>query len=223
MTAEDAVSLIREFFDESEKNKYSRYRSWIHCYKAFSQNRKAVNEQTLDYLALHLGFYLASWGMYRGSSFLLYNDYKVHVPVVKIILEERYSPLLGISAESLREESSLNLLADIAQRIKECYTKEAIPHKGNNNVSVTDALKTKILLGTLGCTPAYDSYYTQSVKKHRISSGKFNKESVRRIAEFYCGYLDEFERLRQELKEKSGIEYPPMKLMDMCFWQDGQP
>ena len=31
--------------------------------------------------------------------------------------------------------------------------------------------------------------------------------------------LDAFENLRHELS-KCGIEYPPMKLMDMCFWQD---
>ncbi len=44
------------------------------------------DEETIDMLALHLGFYLASWGMYRGSSFLLQKDYKVHVPIVKIII-----------------------------------------------------------------------------------------------------------------------------------------
>ena len=45
--------------------------SWRHCYKAFYENRNKTDEQTLDYLSLHLAFYLASWRIYRGSSFLL--------------------------------------------------------------------------------------------------------------------------------------------------------
>jgi len=36
-------------------------------------------------LALHLGFYLASWGMYRGSTGLLQKDYQIHIEAVSII------------------------------------------------------------------------------------------------------------------------------------------
>ena len=71
--------------------------SWQHCYNAFILNRSNVDDNTFDYLALHLAFYLASWGMYRGSSFLLQKDYKVHIPIVKIIMEKQYNPLVGIT------------------------------------------------------------------------------------------------------------------------------
>ena len=36
-------------------------------------------------MALHLGFYLASWGMYRGSTGLLQKDYQIHIEAVSII------------------------------------------------------------------------------------------------------------------------------------------
>jgi hypothetical protein len=39
-----------------------------------------------DAAALQLGFYLASWGMYRGSSFLLRRWSTVHVVVVATCL-----------------------------------------------------------------------------------------------------------------------------------------
>lgn len=65
---------------------YSREKSWVWCHKPFIDNKDKNDEETIDMLALHLGFYLASWGMYRGSSFLLQKDYKVHVPIVKIII-----------------------------------------------------------------------------------------------------------------------------------------
>ncbi len=101
MSAEKATHLIQDYFNETVKDKHGRYMSWRHCYKAFSENRDITDEQTVDYLALHLAFYLASWGMYRGSSFLLHKDYKVHIPIVKIIQEEKYNSLFGISAEDL--------------------------------------------------------------------------------------------------------------------------
>ncbi len=88
----DAIRCIRTYFNETVKDSHGRYLSWQHCYNAFILNRSNVDENTFDYLALHLAFYLASWGMYRGSSFLLQKDYKVHIPIVKIIMEKQYNP-----------------------------------------------------------------------------------------------------------------------------------
>lgn len=218
MSAERGISLIQDYFDETIKDAHGRYMSWRYCYKAFSEKRNEVDEQTIDYLALHLAFYLASWGMYRGSSFLLQKDYRIHIPIVRIIQEVKYNALFGISAENLCKKSNLDLLEEIGARIKVCYANEKPVCDGIPN-NATDTLITKILLGTLGCVPAYDRYYVQSVKKHHVSSGKYNRNSVYCIAKFYCDNSDKFEKLRQELS-KCGIDYPPMKLMDMCFWQD---
>ena len=218
MSAECAVNLIRAYFEQTMSDPHGRYLSWEHCYKAFWENRDANDEQAIDHLALHLAFYLASWGMYRGSSFLLQKDYKVHIPVVKIIQEKKYDPLVGICAKDLCKEQNLALLEDIGERICECYAAEGPAIDGKVNAA-SDTLITKILLGTLGCVPAYDRYYKESVKKYHISSGKYNSDSVYRVAKFYCDHEDEFERLRLEMSERR-IEYPPMKLMDMCFWQD---
>ena len=218
MSKERAVCLIQNYVDETKKDAHDRNMSWRYCYKVFSENRNKKDDKTIEYLALHLGFYLASWGMYRGSSFLLGKDYKIHIPIVRIIQEEKYNSLHGISAENLCKESNLDLLDEISERIRDCYIreKEIGDFKSNN---VTDTLITKVLLGTLGCVPAFDSYYIQSVKKCQISKGIYDRESVRRVAEFYCDNFDEFEKLRQELSS-CGVKYPPMKLMDMCFWQD---
>ncbi len=217
MTADVAVKLIKDYFNETIKDPHGRYMSWCHCYKAFSKNRKVYDEQVVDYLSLHLAVYLASWGMLRNS-FLFQKDYKVHIPVVRVIQEEKYNPLRGISAKELCNPENLNLLDDAAQRIRDCYAAEQPSLTGGSN-NATDTLVTKILLGTLGCAPAFDRYYKDSVKKNHISSGIFNQKSVRSVAEFYCMHFNEFETLRQEISQR-GIEYPPMKLMDMCFWQD---
>ena len=218
MSPETAIRLINDYFNEMVKDKHGRYISWQHCYNAFSKYRNVVDEQIIDYLSLHLAFYLASWGMYRGSSFLLQKDYKVHIPVVNIIQEHKYDVLYGISAQELCKRENLRLINDISCRIRACYAEEQPSYKRDTNIA-TDTLVTKILLGTLGCVPAYDRYYVQSVRQNGISSGLYNSESVRKVAEFYCQNIEVFEELRHKLS-KCGTNYPPMKLMDMCFWQD---
>ena len=143
----------------------------------------------------------------------------MHIPIAKIIQEKKYDPLVGISAKDLCKERNLTLLEDIGKRIYACYAEDT-PASDRKINAASDTLITKILLGTLGCVPAYDRFYKESVKKHHISSGNYNKKSVCRVAKFYCDHEDSFEKLRLELPE-CRIEYPPMKLMDMCFWQDG--
>src|SRR3954453_15052724 len=61
---------------------HHRYRSWEHCYQYFHGATPAAVAADRDVAALRLGFYLASWGMYRGSGFLLQNAYTVHLGVI---------------------------------------------------------------------------------------------------------------------------------------------
>ena len=217
LALDEAVRCIRTYFNETVKDSHGRYMSWRHCYNAFVENRNDADEKMFDYLALHLAFYLASWGMYRGSSFLLQKDYKVHIPVVRILLEKKYDPLVEISAEGLTEDANLELLEEVSERIRRAYAAEQPSFEGVIN-NATDTLVTKILLGALGCVPAYDRYYVQAVKQYNISAGVYSKESVRDVAVYYLSHKDEFESLREELST-CGTRYPAMKLMDMCMWQ----
>ena len=216
----DTVDLIikssTEFYNDLKVDENGRYRSWEHCYSHFIKARGS-QEIDYDYLSLQLAFYLASWGMYRGSSFLLQKDYKVHIPIVKIIMEKQYNPLVGIAAEELIKNKNLDLLDGVSTRIRKAYADELPSFDGVIN-NATDTLVTKILLGTLGCVPAYDRYYVQAVKQYGISVGNYNRESVKDIAKYYLTYKDDFENVRAELS-LHGAEYPMMKLMDMCMWQ----
>jgi hypothetical protein len=54
-----------KFKGETEAEDYSRYNSWKYCYEVLGDTTK---HNDTDYLVLNLGFYLASWGMYRGSA-----------------------------------------------------------------------------------------------------------------------------------------------------------
>lgn len=98
--------------------------------------------------------------MYRGSSFLLQKDYRVHIPVVSEILSNKYDSLAGIECKDFRNESNQKLLKEINEFIANYYDGIRCKVKGSalkNNLSET--LITKILMGTLGCVPEYDRYF----------------------------------------------------------------
>lgn len=93
---------------------YSRYRSWEHCNTLFNEKHNELIEkrkynldlcdEDYDYLALNLSLYLASWGMYRGSSMLLYTDYKIQIPVIKELMSEDYDNLWNINYKDLNDK-----------------------------------------------------------------------------------------------------------------------
>lgn len=167
--------------------------------------------------ALNLGFYLASWGMYRGSSFLLQKDYKVHVGAVKIIQDERYGVLRGISLKDFTEEK-IDLLFGLIEQLREYYNKikSSVPHLGNNN-DTTDTLITKALMGTLGCIPAYDRFFIKGINESAGLRVGLNKENFKALLE-WCKNNPVPDNIRQDIPS----EYPTMKIIDMHFWRIGE-
>lgn len=220
----NTVNLILEssvkFYDTLKKDENGRYRSWEHCYSNFINARDNKNAE-LDYLSLQLAFYLASWGMYRGSSFLLQKDYKIHIPVVKELLKEEYDPLAGIDCVELKREENQRLLENINAFLDEYYSNirdEVKNIKVRNQLSST--LITKILMGTLGCVPAYDRYFISGIKKQKVASGNYNMKSIIQLVDFYEKNIVELENIRKDMKV-NGMAYPQMKILDMAFWQIG--
>lgn len=84
---------------------------------------------------------------------------------------------------------------------------------------VSDTLTTKILMGTLGCTVAYDKYVCENLRAYKIASGNFGKQSILQLCEYYKSH-SEFESIRKIIKQEDNIDYPPMKILDMGCWED---
>lgn len=214
------IRSSKKFYKDLKADKNGRYRSWEHCYSHFIKARKS-KKVDYDYLSLQLAFYLASWGMYRGSSFLLQKDYKVHIPVVEELLSEKYDVLAGIEFVSFREKSNQQLLLDINSFLEKYYDEIRKNVKGQelkNELSST--LITKILMGTLGCVPAYDRYFIAGIKDQKVATGNYNIRSIMKLVKFYEKNADRLEPIREKM-EVEGMPYPQMKLLDMGFWQVG--
>ena len=220
-TVRKIIQTSTDYYNEIRKDENGRYRSWEHCYEKFYNARKDRNNVNHDYLSLQLAFYLASWGMYRGSSFLLQKDYKIHSEVVKELIKEEYDPLLGIECVDLKELSNQMLLKKLTNFMRQYYSKVRISVKGQQaQTDISATLLTKILLGTLGCVPAYDRYFISGIKHERVATGKYSKKSLLKLIEFYENNREMLEPVRKTMQIGS-IEYPQMKMLDMGFWQIG--
>ncbi|HEL2028342.1 hypothetical protein [Streptococcus suis] len=219
-TVDFIIKSSTKFYNALKTDKNGRYRSWEYCYSHFIKARGS-KDVDYDYLSLQLAFYLASWGMYRGSSFLLQKDYKIHIPVVKELLSEKYDTLSGIECSDLRKESNQKLLQDINSFLEQYYDKirrEVKEQDLKNKLSFT--LITKILMGTLGCVPAYDRYFIAGIKNKKVATGNYNIKSIMQLVDFYEKNADQLEYAREKM-EIEGLLYPQMKMIDMGFWQIG--
>ncbi len=188
-----------------------RYLSWEHCHKVFKKNKGKLDQATTDYLSLHLAWYLASWGMLRNS-FLMQKDYRIHAPVVQLLMQPEWYALWDISAENMAQEFYARKIMDLCEGITRLYVETA-----GGQPSVT--LLTKILLGTLGCTPAYDQYFRKGVSESNAAAQTLGVKSIMALGELYVSYIDQFSVLERYCSER--MAYPPAKIIDMCFFQYG--
>lgn len=176
--------LILSYYKQIREDEHHRYRSWEHCYRFFRSLNRPVTAVERDLATLHLAFYLASWGMYRGASFLLQKDYKVHSYAVGVLLDPRFSLLWEVDITgSDNQERYIELLFELKQALIDSYT---------SNIRLGEA------------------------KYHGFNCREFTYNSIQGLLLFYKHYETDFDQLRLDTREH-GLEYPPMKLVDMYF------
>lgn len=211
----DICQKILNFYSQLERDANHRYKSWEHCYAYFCKENAKPDEA-----CLHLAFYLASWGMYRGSSFLLWKDYLIHKKVVCYLLKNR-KKLQGLDPSSATKENFTEIF-DLILRIRNWYQENIKSVNGaTRSINVTDTLVTKIILGTLGCVPAYDRFFIDGIRKKGLHYAKINSVNFESLMQYYRDNKDQFSAAANEILNKSGVAYPAMKLVDMYFWEIG--
>lgn len=217
---DELISAAQTFYDDARRDENGRSRSWEHCYRVFRDARTDPSPDC-DYLSLHLAFYLASWGMYRGSCFLLQKDYKVLVPIVDKVLKPEYDCLFGIACEGLRDPEVQKRLTTVYDSIAEHFRPIRKEVAGREvSTPVSPVLITKILMGTLGCVPAYDRFFQDGAKYLGLEHNSYKESSLLELADIYEEHNDRLEEARRGMRTEDLI-YPQMKLLDMGFWQIG--
>jgi hypothetical protein len=198
---------------------HHRYRSWEHCYRYFHRSTPEAIAVDRDHAALQLGFYLASWGMYRGSSFLLQHTYTVHLGVIDQLLAPQFSVLWKLEFGAGDNDSKLvPIILEAIDAVREAYRPFA-PMAESRQAS--DTLVTKIILGTFGCLPACDRYFIDGFKSANFRYSYLNAKFVERVLHFCRDNLRELHEEQARIERTGGMWYPLMKLVDMYFWQIG--
>ena len=213
------IKSSTEFYNALKTDENGRYRSWEHCYSHFIKARGS-KDVDYDYLSLQLAFYLASWGMLRGSSFLLQKSVKHLQPII-----EYYSTLDNEIWEiDIDDYSEKNIL-----KITEIYhnSKELIIDKNNSHLT----LVTKILLGVFGFIPAFDQYFCKTFKTvfdNKCGFTTVNSKSLNFLAEFYSNNQLEIDKISKNTfttdfitGTKTNINYPKAKIVDMFGFTQG--
>lgn len=207
-------SKICYFHNHIKIDSDNRFKSWRHCYEAFSN----IKEDE-DFLALHLGFYLASWGMYRGSAAIFQKDYTIHIKAVQIIRD--FYDLRCDDTNDVSESDSKRIV-DLTIKLYDHYY--SLQYMMNNELvkrKPTDTLISKIIIGTLGCSPAFDRYYNQGVKATGFTFHKMNEKSYKALFQFVEENKTELIELQTELNKIDKFHYPLLKVVDMYFWHEG--
>ena len=133
---------------------------------------------------------------------------------------------IGSTRERLGLQNDLLFGAcGLYERIKDAYPSY---HSANND-DASDTLITKILMGTMGCVPAFDRFFKRGIKWYK--SKGFNGSSDlcaaienrgRNAGKTYGALEDIAFEYRNALSiSGSGIVYPVMKCLDMFLWQVG--
>ena len=190
----EITAYVECFFKESKQRENHRYNSWCLCYNAFQESFKD-SKYDENLLTLNLAFYLASWGMYRGSSNLLQFDYKIHLKTIEILYEFRNCKI-----------DETDKIMELCKKLKAYYNSKSI--------SPTDTLISKIMLGTLGVTVAYDRYVKTALKSKNITPN-LSSEGLNQILTFHKSNKNEIDNLSQK------YQYPVLKIMDMYLFELG--
>ena len=225
------LSSIIKFYEKLVSHENDRFRSFEHCYQFFKKYKN--NNHDIELAMLHLGFYLASWGMYRGSSFLLQKDYRIYYEIIQILFKKEFDELWciekNLNSENKEKYGKLTLnLHELLQDYLEKERNKYLKYMGKNKTTqeISSVLTTKIMMGTLGCIPAYDRYFRDGIKIYNENNKSdliqlFSINSIMKIYDFLINNKIELIKLQDKIHLKTKMEYPLMKLIDSYFWLIG--
>jgi hypothetical protein len=201
------------------RGEHHRYRSWEHCFRYFQRQGPNGPRQHRDAAALQLAFYLASWGMYRGSSFPLQYAHTVHRDAVDVLADAKFARLWDRDFGASPDDAALvPVIIDLVDAIRNAYRPFA---PSTRTAQPTDTLLTKVVLGTLGSVPACDRYFIDGFKRSGCKYSSFNRLFVESIFTFCQDNLASLQEEQRVIQLESGVYYPLMKIIDMYFWQLG--
>jgi hypothetical protein len=208
----DIVSNIEAYL--GDRLDTARYCSFDYCFNYFrafhdTGNVAALTEaEHLEVSCLQLGFYLASWGMFRGKAEIRTHSVKRLAPVIDLIAG---SPpeLWDVDANDHGPEAR-QLLFEAEYRLR-----HALPG------GQSQTLVTKTMLGAFGCIPAFDRFFMDG-----FGTTRFGPKALAAIERFYQVNAETIDRYRVATLDFATGQptpriYTAAKVIDMIFFIEG--
>ncbi|MCX6822254.1 MAG: hypothetical protein NTW30_05770 [Candidatus Aenigmarchaeota archaeon] len=206
-----------------------RYASFDYCYNYFQSFKdhnvieELCNDDNIEDSCLQLSFYLASWGMYRGSAFVLQKSSKFYEQLIKNIIEfDRRIWTIDVDNYIIDNNmENIDLLIKCKEIIKESF---------DDWTNATDTLISKIMLGVFGNVPAFDNFFREGCRRESLQINSFCKNSLKNIYNFYYVKenkikIDRHSNNIQTLDFVTGLDsnrtYTKAKIIDMIFFTEG--
>lgn len=200
------MNNFKKFYSK-HRQKIGRLVAWNDCHNKFKSGCSNWEK------ALYLWIYLAQWGMIRGSSNLLWYNWRVLELIVKVL--DKYKSYQDCSFTDIKNNKKyvhdmLELKSDLRQKFQEF------------GISPTDTLLTKCILGTLCSVFAFDRYAKKGLKRVRKME-KFNKKTLSSLSYSDILLHKKIKQAKCELIKQKQINrnHPYFKIVDRCLIELG--
>lgn len=214
----DLSHQVQKYFDEVRNNEFSRLRAWefIYGYTRIEDLESLISENNIEKTALHLGLYLAQFGMFRPKGNLLYQNLNYFKWLANFFIFEinrKFPNFYTYKFENFSND-------DFCKMFDECVQYIAMEKKMLNP---TDTLISKIFMGIWGEVPAYDTQFIKTSKKFLVpegfSSTKFKSRDLRDLYLYSAEkkLYKTFPEMKFEYESKE-YSYPLAKKIDFIFW-----
>ncbi|NRB39740.1 MAG: hypothetical protein HRU20_14955 [Pseudomonadales bacterium] len=219
-------NLVKQYYDTAQGDDYPRLRGWEFLWDYVCEHDTwidLVNEESSEKTALHLGFYLANWGMFRGSSGLLNTNLDFFKDLADYLFKEIPFEFWELNFTDFHPDDTQK--HKLASELFENAIHKMERFK-SERVTWTETLKSKILLGLWGQCPALDTFYSGGLSllldenpSLSISpKGKINSNSLTCLN---VVSTNQNWNLGGYSTHYGNNEYPAGKVIDMAFFQNG--
>jgi len=192
----------------------ARYASFDYCFNYFQSFHDddripALTEAgQLETACLQLGFYLASWGMFRGKAALLQHSAKSLGPAVRV---------LAAAPEAVWRADADDYGPPVQSALTRVYRELRASLPGGQS----QTLITKTMLGVFGCVPAYDRYFRDA-----FGAATFGPKSLAGLEAYYRANAEAIDAHRvATIDFTTGADsnrcYTRAKVIDMVFFTKG--
>lgn len=190
---EIAAAADRYLRSETEEQPARRReRSWDLCFSHFQKHPKPT--EAMETSCLHLGYYLASWGMLRGSSFLFQKTNLLHYQRAIDVIEQHNQYLRGWDVPDYLASGKYVQFSSAWTDLRAAL----LPDGGRDLTLVS-----KVMMGVWGCIPSFDTFFVrtfQDLSTTRSERGSWNSagaDALRMLHSVYDLHADEIDGVRK--------------------------